>query len=305
MTSAHLDVVGIGAQKSGTSTLDVLLRANPRIHLPQGKEVPVLHEPGVDAARWESYSRRVYGPVDGRLRGKVSPQYLQSAVAAETLERGFADARLVVVLRDPIARAASHYRMAVRRGDERRPFAVAVADQLARGLVPEHGGAETDAYVGWGRYGHWLGRYSRSLELGRLLVIWFDDLVADQAGVVRALATHLGIDEWPVGDADRVANASGRDGLVAATLRRARHLPGYDRVKRLVPADTRHAVAFSVEERSVRPYAEGDAPDTELPASAQTALVDLYMDDAILLRGLGVEPPWTGRWTADRHGDRP
>ena len=109
--------------------------------------------------------------------------------------------------------------------------------------------------------------------------------------------------EWSIDGADRATNVSGRDGPLAAVLRRARRLPLYDRLKRVVPADARHAVAFRVEERSVRPYADGDMPSTDLPGPLQDELVTLYLSDARLLAGLGLAvPPWTDRWVRDPEG---
>src|SRR5581483_3185932 len=92
----------------------------------------------------------------GRLLGTVTPQYMCIAGCAQRLADAFPRARLVAILRDPVPRAYSHYRMAVRRGQEERSFDDAVAAMLAGPDAIAGARASTalsETYVAWGEYG--------------------------------------------------------------------------------------------------------------------------------------------------------
>lgn len=294
------DFLVIGAQKAGTSTLDRLLREHPGLQLPMGKEVPVLNEDGLTARRLERFFGAVYGAGDGRLVGKVSPQYLYSSAAAAQIAVRYPTCRLVVVLRDPLDRARSHFEMAVRRGIEHRSFAEAIDTQLAAsGSSPGLGSPETECYLAWGRYGEWLSAYHHFAERGLLHVVRFDELLADSYQVLTRLAEYLGIAEWAMGTELPRSLPRGSDGRLAQVLRRARKLPGYDIAKKLVPTDYRHAAAFTIEERSVRPTVTDECAPLQLDFPTMSRVRDYFAADGVLLATLtGSTPSWLRTWNA-------
>ena len=97
-----LDFLIIGAQKCATTTLFEHLRQHPGIHMPLEKEVPFFTGPECDAAGWASFSDRHFGPPDGRLRGKATPQYMCDPDAAQRIHRLMPGVKLVAILRDEI-----------------------------------------------------------------------------------------------------------------------------------------------------------------------------------------------------------
>ncbi len=193
-----LDFVVIGAQKGGTTTLFEHLRRHPDLLLPADKEAPFFNRPELYERGVETlFSTYFPKPLPaGKLIGTVTPQYMCIAGCAERLAGAFPSAKLVAILRDPVARAYSHYRMAVRRGQESRSFDDAIAQMLANPDALAAGRASSalsETYVAWGEYGRVLGEYLDRFGREQLLVTFTDDLERDPARVLRTIHEFLGV----------------------------------------------------------------------------------------------------------------
>ena len=112
---------------------------------------------------------------------------------AETLP----NSRLVVILRDPIERALSHYRMSVRKGLESRSFAQAMNNCLDKDhlIVSRKLSAiqanENQTYIAWGEYGRCLLNYYNYFEKKRLLILFTADLESNPQKVTQDLFSFL------------------------------------------------------------------------------------------------------------------
>ena len=224
-----LDFVVIGAQKGGTTTLFEHLRQHPDLCLPADKEAPFFNRP-------ELYARGVdnlfttYFPQPlpaGRLLGTVTPQYMCIAGCAARLADAFPRCRLVAVLRDPVERAYSHYRMAARRGFDERSFDDAIADMLASPeaiAAARESTALGETYVAWGEYGRVLGDYLERFDRDQLLVTYTADLERDPEGVLRSVCEFLGVPFVPpdgLGERYHVGGSQRRYPNVQRRLRRS------------------------------------------------------------------------------------
>lgn len=233
------DFLVIGALKCGTTSLHNLLGAHPDVFTPSGvKEISYFaydggEEPGfpVRARTLREYARFFDAADDHQIVGEVSPTYLASPVAPYKIARERPQARLIAVLREPVARAYSHYLMTVRAG--RRRFDPAELFDDA---------AET--YVRRSFYADDLSRFLDRFDEDQVKVVLFEDFRADTRSVMRDLYDFVGASrefEPPVeyrgkGYLPRSAGferllrsplARGLKGLMPATVRRAgRHVHG-------------------------------------------------------------------------------
>ena len=150
----------IGAQKCATTTLFELLRQPPDAAMPLEKEVPLLTTPQVDREALTSFAESHLDTRKGQLRGKVTPQYMADSAVPARIATLIPQCKLIAVLRDPIERSRSHYRMGQRRGTESRSFDDAMAELLSpqrlsaarSGQVPTHRDgyeSEADYYLAW------------------------------------------------------------------------------------------------------------------------------------------------------------
>lgn len=214
-----LDFIVIGAQKSGTTSLYLYLRRHPEVCLPAGKEAPYFsHDAAVRSTGWSAYMQnmvtREYGGVADPAHkwGTVTPQYMAGGVfeADGERERGRAydertvpmriherlpDVRLVAILRDPIARALSHYRMSARRGYERRSFDDAI-DDLLRPRAAEDARRhprESSGYIAWGEYARILGGYLEVFPRERMLILFTDELEHAPSRLLARIHEFIGV----------------------------------------------------------------------------------------------------------------
>ena len=115
------------------------------------------------------------------------------------------EARIVAVLRDPVARAHSHYQERVRQGIEDLPtFAAAVGAEDSRLAGEVERMLEDPTYVSWSHlnfgyvaqsdYAAGLGRWLDRYPAERVLVLRSEDLYADDAGVLARVRGFLGLE---------------------------------------------------------------------------------------------------------------
>jgi hypothetical protein len=199
-----LDFAVIGAQKCATTTLFELLRQHPGVHLPLEKEVPFFTGDDCGPGAWTAFSHRIFGAEDGRLRGKVTPQYMANPEVPARMASLMPKLRLIALLRDPLERSRSHFRMGVRRQTETRSFDEAMRACLDRGELaharagraPTHSrGYESEAafYLAWSEYGRILNAYRRYFPPQQMLVLYTHDLEDRPAETLRRVIEFLGL----------------------------------------------------------------------------------------------------------------
>jgi hypothetical protein len=121
------DFVGVGAQRCGTTWWHRVVCAHPGVCFEAGihaKEVhffDTLEElDGLSAADVERYHRHFPRPPGGLLAGEWTPRYMQDPWVAPQLAQAAPEARVLVLLRDPVDRFASGFargrRLAAERG---------------------------------------------------------------------------------------------------------------------------------------------------------------------------------------------
>jgi hypothetical protein len=214
------------------------------------------------------------------------------------------DAHLVAILRDPVERAFSHYRMEVMRDAEQRSFGEAV-DELLRPEQLERSRrrfSESAAYVTNGEFGRILAPYFELFGGERIHVCFSAALAADPGTTVEAVARFIGV------DGDFRPSNLGERYRVGGSRRRLRRLDLYavqERVSstrairaawRALPRRVRRRVDETFKEAAyqvdVRNRTGGDE-EGQPPADVVATLREHYAEDRELLRTLiGAEPPW-------------
>ncbi len=117
----------IGAQRCGTTSLFRSLMQHPRIRPPVKKEIHYFDDQyglGLDWYRSHFPPVRLF---EGLITGEASPYYLFHPLAPSRVAEVYPDMKLIVLLRNPVDRAWSHYHHNRRRGRESRSFEDALA----------------------------------------------------------------------------------------------------------------------------------------------------------------------------------
>lgn len=204
------DFLVLGAQKAGTTALYAYLRWHPGITGPSWKEVSFF-----DRHWWRGESwYRGHFPLrsGGRLVGEASPSYLFHPLAPERARAVVPDARLLVVLRDPVDRAYSQYQHEVALGREPLSFedALEAEDERLRGEVER---LQSDpkafsfawwnhTYVSRGMYADQLERWFEHFPREQVLALTTEELGERPAQTYASVLSFLGaaphaLDSYP------------------------------------------------------------------------------------------------------------
>ena len=197
----------IGAQKAGTTALAQFLAAHPQVGMSSLKEVHLFDAPDYSADWTPAQVDERYRPhfahcgfarqTGATVLGEATPIYLFFPEIAAELKRYNPALRLIVILRDPVDRAISHYYMEKGRGAEARPLWQALLLEpfrLRRGPRPRHpeSAARLHSYRSRGLYSRQLRNLYRYFEPGRVLVLHRDDLLERHDAVLRRVFVFLG-----------------------------------------------------------------------------------------------------------------
>jgi hypothetical protein len=187
--------VGIGAQKAGTGWWYKLLCAHPDVYAR-----PDLYK---ERHFFDHFATRTFGPAEcslyhgwfprpaGRITGEWTPDYLHLPWVPPLLARAAPEARLLVILRDPVERFRS---------------GLAHHTRLDGPLTME----SFQSAVARGFYHDSLRRWLDYFSPGQFLVLQYEGCVADPSGQLDRTHQFLGLEPFvPEGIAERV-NASER-----------------------------------------------------------------------------------------------
>lgn len=174
-----MDFVIVGPEKTATGWIDAALRAHAPELLPKvTKETFYLDRLFHLGPRWHE---GLYAPGDGP-RGEVSPSYFARPVARERLLEINPGARIVVMLRDPYARMASHLLHLMRRGVGNYG-----ADDL--GLDAEHWSEARQSSLYHAHGAAWCDAFGKDA----VCFVRHEDIKTDPAGLLQRVAEHIGL----------------------------------------------------------------------------------------------------------------
>jgi hypothetical protein len=309
----------IGAARSGTTALAQILRHHPDAFVTQPKEPSFLAfaeqemaftGPGDDVSinRVAVTDREKYlslyqsaGAKQSRGDASVSTLYY-SERSVPTLQRYFPEAKLVVILRDPAARAFSAYSYQRARGLE-------PCDDFREALDRE----EERIRQGWHHIWHYvaMGRYSRQLApfletfgADRVKVLFYEELNRDPVGVGRSLFGFLGLDASATVELEPV-NVSGDPR--SKLFHRA---SGWAGRRQWARTTTKAIVPFQLRERVRR----ANLRRSDVPVDVLEELEQVFVEESDELRDLlsrhcpellSSAPPWLAASGSAAEGTRP
>lgn len=133
-------------------------------------------------------------PLETRYLGEKSTSYIESSAAAQRIHDFYPDARVVIILRDPVLRAWSNYRFSVQNGLESLDFESAIAAERERIKDAAFGSSVNPyAYRRRGQYMDFIEDYLKVFDSGQLYVVIFEEIVGSLTGV-QSLYRWLGVD---------------------------------------------------------------------------------------------------------------
>lgn len=267
----------IGAQKCGTTALAHFLAQHPLIRMSSEKE-PHLFDASDYSPKWtpdqinERYRPYFARPertptigkegtpaigevgaptvsgtaADGPLRGEATPIYLFLPEIAPELKRYNPELKVIVLLRDPVDRAISHYYMEKNKGYERLPLWLALLGESWRlwrcGDHRQHGSAwRRHSYRRRGLYSVQLRNLFRHFDARQVMVVRAEDLARHHDAVLKRVFQFLEVSDYTGIEARTVfeGERDGRRHALISWLLRMSFVPEFVRMRRFKIASVR------------------------------------------------------------------
>lgn len=196
----QIDFIIAGAQKAGTTALFDYLGDHPQIGLSDVKEVHFFDDETQDwsAPEYDAYHAHFDLADRARVWGEATPIYLYWKDSLARIRAYNPAIRLIVLLRDPVARAFSHWKMEFARGAETQPFDWCVRQGRQRLFDAEPWGFHREfSYVERGFYGAQIEHLLSLFPADQLLVLRAEDLEASPGPALAAVSAFLQVDAPP------------------------------------------------------------------------------------------------------------
>jgi len=209
--TTNVDFLIAGVQKAATTALYTFLREHPSIHMPDTKE---LHFFDNEKVNWErpdytQYLEHFTTAKPGQICGEATPIYTYWTPAMERIRSFNPTMKLVIVLRDPVARAFSQWRMEVLRGADTLDFSSAIRGGRQRviDLAETQGCHRVYSYVERGFYSEQLVRAFQCLGQPRVLVLDHHDLISRFEETLTRIVSFLEIPPFLVLPRNRIVHS--------------------------------------------------------------------------------------------------
>ncbi len=211
----------VGAARSGTTSLDRYLSHHPEIFITQRKEThffatadfpPEFTGPGDGRLNEllirdeDEYAQLFTNARDAKAIGESSAFYLCYPHAAERIARAVPDAKIIIILREPVDRVYSSYMFVTRDSRETLGFAEGLSleeERKRKGWEPIWWYKELSLYYQQVRH------YLEVFGAEQVKVLLYDELFNNPGRVLRDVFAFLGVKEDVVVDTSVRYNLSG------------------------------------------------------------------------------------------------
>ncbi|MEY2340716.1 sulfotransferase [Acidithiobacillus sp. IBUN Pt1247-S3] len=198
----------VGAVKSGTTSLWAYLKQHPEIYFPELKEPHFFTHPQpapeqrhciryIDSE--DNYLRLYQGVDKVQYLGDASPSYLWSEIAAREIAQRSPQAKIIIILRDPVQRAYAQYLMDFNEGVTDLDFFSALQRDWMRA---DKGWGVSQLYVELGLYHDQIQRYFSLFTREHVAVLLLEDLTRRPLQVLENLAAFLELSPMPFQEID-------------------------------------------------------------------------------------------------------
>jgi len=196
------DFIIIGSPRCGTTSLYKYITFHPQILSATEKEICFFSEHFNRGINW--YSAHFFPKIDTQnlLTGEATPTYLNHPLADKRLYQSLPQVKLIIILRNPVARTFSHYQMCVRRGTEKRSFEEAMNAEieiLAKATETDLENAiywKQCEYIEKSLYVYSIRRWMRLFPKEQFLILQSEDFYANPAVTLQEVFTFLGLPDY-------------------------------------------------------------------------------------------------------------
>ena len=195
-----VDFFIVGAPKAGTTSLYHYLNEHPEIDMSSQKEPDFFSDISLQKQKLYYKKKRIdtfkkyyalFQGEDIRLRGEASVSYLFYEDVPQRIIKYNAHAKIIIMLRNPIERAFSHYLMDYRLGLISESFETIIQNQLKSSRY----NLFYQQYILVSEYAPQVKRYLAAFPKENIHFIYYEDFKEHTAAIVNNVFLFLGIDD--------------------------------------------------------------------------------------------------------------
>ena len=185
------DFIIIGAQKSASTFVQACLAEHPEIYIPPG-EISCFESPDYELKAFEDLEKLFEGH-KGKKLGIKRPNYIGKPEVPERIKQHLPDVKLIAVLRNPIERAVSAYYHKINYG-------FIPAKDIKKGMELLQKGQYQQTFkraqeiIEFGLYYKYLNKYRHYFEKNQILILLYDDIVANKLKSIQEIYAYIGVD---------------------------------------------------------------------------------------------------------------
>ncbi len=188
-----LSFICVGVQKAGTTSLHEILRQHPDINLPEFKETHFFSDDQNFIKGLDHYFNYYFSKNRNNLTyGEIDPEYIFFEKSLERIAKASGDAKIIVILRNPVERAYSHYNMTQRRGYEDLGFIKALENEPKR--QNDHFEKTHFSYVSRGLYYKQLSKLFSVFQRDKVKIVMYDDYKSSPKKVICEICNFVNIE---------------------------------------------------------------------------------------------------------------
>ena len=193
------DFFVVGALKAGTTFLHNVLTKHPDIYMPARKETRYFNYPeGENTGRppdaictAQDYCQLFVGASPDQLIGEATPGYLASGTAIERISTTCPEAKIVILLREPVSRLFAEFLMLRDRYQhDLPPFNELVEAGLAHRSRGEN---DVEDLIAHGEYGKFVPEWRKRMGHDNVGIFIFDDMVSNPEAFTARILQFLGV----------------------------------------------------------------------------------------------------------------
>jgi len=196
----------IGAQKCGTTSLFHFLSQHPDLNLPSVKEIQFFSLEYSKGWKWYKNQFPENPFFRRKLKGEASPYYLFHPLVASRVATHLPKIKLIVMLRNPVDRAYSHFwheRKHKTENVENFETALELESEriledekaLRAGKLQQSSAHQNFSYINRGFYAKQIEEWLRFFPLSQMLFIKSEDFFYDPVSELVKVYSFLGVKE--------------------------------------------------------------------------------------------------------------
>ncbi len=284
MMQKYPDFFFIGAGKSGTSSIFNVLKLHPGIFLPDIKEPNFFNDsrlrPEQKHISQEKYIALYKKAEDHQLLGDFSTRYFICSQAPQNIFMANKNAKILIILRDPLERAYSDFLMLKTKGFIKNNFVDSVTDELNR---LDANIIEWPYLVLTSLYNRNITNYMNVFDTKNILITYMDDLKNNASAFYNRIFDFLNIERINIDEKIFQRKSNVYSETKSTLLRDIYYNQKYvARIKFMFPQLLRKKLHHFVRSTLFSPAIKQTMPDEILPVLRPVLLNELTKLEKIL-----------------------